>query len=797
MRKPAGIRKPAKRAKLNSFVSAVSDITGIDGEFIKTRSGFAGMLRAPGTDIINYQPGDQETAFQRFGQALQNSTVPVKMVFMDVAPNLEEQKNNIKYRMGRTQHPYRRELLARQMRYMEKLETGQRERMAYLLFFHENQMEIARSMNVYRNAMPDIQPCTAEEITQVTANLLGGPGGVRADESTGESRDTAFLKRVLPAGLQVYPGYLKAGGIYTSCLTAHHYPAYLADLTLPLVCLMPGTVVTIDIKNKARHEAIREIKDSMDELNSRSMMASSQGDALNDAYDMEDLAQLHASLQRANEQMLSMTLRFWVRGNSPEELQIGIETVKKEIAPFGIETYLPLNEMESEFRGLMNPADTVCQPIPIYETMSRQYPFYYQSHTDPHGEYFGATATNGQMILDTFRITPSRKSFDILLTGKKGSGKSAALKAMIQDTVAMGNRVMAMDVEGEMEKFAEKIGGKVIKLSPSARVNPLQLGWAVLEKEEGGISNFAAEISRLETFLYQYVPSLTELEAEEFKSVLALTYQRKGINEHTDISRFRPEQFPVFSDLLSEIRDTLYVSWSPDKQPEFRASLTPRKKEIYESLETYIRTFAEGVYAPMFNGPSTVSVADEDFIVFDVSALSEMSPRLYNAQLFNILSLIWNEICKNRMQNQNLEDERDRRFMAAVIDEAHRFINVNNPQGLDFIEKLARRSRKYDAGLWFANHGVRDMMPDDDSILTDKIKTVFSLIEYKMILQQDPADFPSLQKLFPQFTDSELLAAPSFMAGEMLLSMGGGKEKYHCFRFVKEGDFAYFKGGRE
>ena len=77
------------------------------------------------------------------------------------------------------------------------------------------------------------------------------------------------------------------------------------------------------------------------------------------------------------------------------------------------------------------------------------------------------------------------------------------------------------------------------------------------------------------------------------------------------------------------------------------------------------------------------------------------------------------------------------------------------------------------------------------------MKTIFSLVEYKMVLQQDPADFPSLQKLFPQFTDSEILAVPSFMAGEMLLSMGGGQEKYHCFRFVEEGDFAYFKGGRE
>lgn len=609
--------------------------------------------------------------------------------------------------------------------------------------------------------------------------------------------DTVFLKKVLPHGLQIRPGYLKAGEYYTSCMVVYHYPTYLADLALAVMCAIPGTVVTVDIKNKPRHEAVKEIGDSMNELNSRGVIASSQGDALDDAYDMEDLARLHTAIQRANEQMLSMTLRFWVRASSPEELQDSMAEVKKELAPYGLETYTPLNEMESEFRGLMNPADTVGQPVPIYETMCRQYPFYYQSHTDPHGRYFGPTATGGQMILDTFRITPDRKSFDILLVGKKGSGKTATLKAMIQDAVAMGIRVMLLDVEGESYKFADTIGGRVIKLSPNARSNPLELRQMVVEEEEDGISNFASEISRMETFLYQYVPSLTELEAEEFKSVLALTYQRKGINEHTDISNFKPEQFPIFSDLLSEIRDTLYVSWNPEKQPEFRTSLTPRKKEIYENLETYIRTFAEGVYAPLFNGPSTINVADEDFVVFDVSALSEMSPRVYNAQLFNILSLIWNEICKNRLQNRNLEDERDRHFMAAVIDEAHRFLNVNNPQGLDFIDKLTRRSRKYDSGLWFASHGARDYVPEIESLQTEKIKSIFSLVEYKMIFQQDPADFPSLKKLFPQFTDSELFATPSFMQGELLLSMGGGKEKFHCYRDIEESDFAYFKGGRE
>lgn len=106
--------------------------------------------------------------------------------------------------------------------------------------------------------------------------------------------DIEFLKKILPRGLQERPGYLKLGDIYTSCMIAYHYPAYLDDLTLAVLCAIPDTIVTVDVKNKPRHEAIKEIGDSMNELNSRSMIVSSQGEALDDAYDMEDLSNLHA-----------------------------------------------------------------------------------------------------------------------------------------------------------------------------------------------------------------------------------------------------------------------------------------------------------------------------------------------------------------------------------------------------------------------------------------------------------------------------------------------------------------------
>lgn len=610
--------------------------------------------------------------------------------------------------------------------------------------------------------------------------------------------DLEFLRSCLPLNLDFNQTYYRTDSKYVTFLTAYKFPAYLADLTLAGLFKMDDVVVALDV-TPIRKELVRhDLSSSMDELHSRQVIEKSNAEAMNNVHEFQDLQELYAAVERGNEQVVSTTMRFMITATSHDGLRKKVSMVHDRLNFLGIESMIPQNELHQEYRSLQMPSNPIAQPIPLYSTFARQYMFYFQSHVDPLGIYFGSTVTGGQVIIDTFRETNDRKSFDLLLVGRKGSGKSAALKAMIQDMVALGHKVHVIDIEGEMKRIAEKLGGRVITLGKSGdRINALELKHQSVEGEDDGdITNFAAEISRLETFMYQYNPDLTVLEAEEFKDILTATYTAKGIDENTDITLLRSGDYPIFSDVLDTIRSRLYDSYTDSSNYHFHSHLTERKKQLLENLESYIKIFAEGIYAPLFNGHSTVQLSDEDFVVYDVKNLTQMGDRVCNAQLFNIMTQMWNEVCKNRMRNRCIFSEHDRSYVCCVIDEAHRFINIRNPQGVDFIEKLVRRSRKYDSALWFASQNSSDFMPQNAGVMEEKIRNIFSLVQYKMVLEQPSFELPILKKLFPEFTDGELAATSTFGKGEMLLSLGG-KQKLHCYRYIPQEYFSYFLGGRE
>lgn len=609
--------------------------------------------------------------------------------------------------------------------------------------------------------------------------------------------DIPFLKHVLPVGIRIYPDFLKCGGKFVTSLIAHKFPAYLDDLVFADLFNMPGVLVTFDVQQSDRKGTIKDIKRSVDELTSRNTVERSSAEQVENLEEQQDMINLQADVTRSNEKIFLTTLRFFLTADTLESLETTVRTVRDKVEVYGVEICIPEYELEGEYRTLTTPANTFEQPFPVNQTLSRQYPFYFSNHIDLQGTYFGYTATGGKVILDTFRDTDERKSFDLVLIGKKGSGKSATLKYMIQDKVSLGHKVLAIDIENEMFQLADKLGGKVITAGGEHCINPIQLQRSIVEGIiEGEVSNYASEISRIVTFLYQYAPAMTMLEAEEFKDILMKVYLKFGITDNTSLEALRPEQFPLFSDILAFIRDTLYISFDAENGGEIRPSLNKIKRDCLINLEVYIRQLAEGIYARYFNRHSTINVQNEQFVVFNLSSIADMEPGVYNAYLFSILTLMWQEVCRNRMVNETSQNMDDSKYVICCIDEAHRFLNEKNPHGLHFIENLARRSRKYESGLWFASQSILDFVSDVNSAAMDTIKNIFTLVQYKMILQQDSASVAMLGKVFGQLTASELAAIPSFTVGEMILDMGGNHQKIHCWCDIPQSDFAYFRGGR-
>lgn len=745
---------------------------------------YAMLMRISGIDIFHFTDEDIYSVCHNFAKATNALRVDYKYVFSNVPVNLTTQKDYIQHKIQRTQHPFRRKMLENKLADMELAEQYRTERLSYLILFSEDKDKLHKQSQLYIEAMRDtsVEICEKQEAVRFFASYMQ-----RTDTSS------AKLKDILPHNLEVGANYIKVNDRYATYLEVHDFPAELQDLKLAqLIARLDGVDITIDVKSKQKRETLSELERSMNELNTRYITNTKQGEELDTQTELTKLIHIRQNIANGNEQILYLTIRIIVTENSLEALSDKVQNIALSLNDDGMDCFIPFYLMRDEFINQLRPSNPAETPFPLQETFSMQFPFYFQSHLDSDALIFGESITGGLIALDFFHRDLKRASYDIMLAGAKGSGKSVTLKSLIQEQLLLLNKVLCIDLEGEYDDLARIYDGQIIRLNKNSLINPLQIRTvSSSDDEEASIeTNYAAELSRVITFFYYFIPSLSEYDADILRTLLQMTYERRNIFPQTDISNYSNDDFPTLSELLSVLRQELYS----DGKETINTNLSSRKAQAMESLEISIKSLCEGTYASMFNGSTNVDVYDNDFVVFNVKDLASMEQRIYNAQLFNILSLMWQEVCRNVEHNRNIIATRDRRKVTCVIDEAHRFISVDNPQVTDFIETLTRRSRKYEAALLFASQSITDFNPphsDHESEGAIKVRTIFGLVQYKMILKHSNEKYNALVESFPQFTTSELTGTAEFMSGEMLVSLGTGRAKFHCSRQATQSDLMY------
>lgn len=775
-RKSKSKRKP-RLLKKTDLITSFIDISDIGENYLtfkRKTNKYITILKISGIDIFNYNDDDQGSIFNSFGKATKSLTLPYKYVFTNARPDLSKQKDFINYKLEKVNHSFCKELLERQFNYFDFIENNQRDRLAYLIIFGDDIPQLIQSAERYKAIMVDtaVEIISGKEQISILHNIMQFKDSNYEGETLNE--------QILPERIKIKQQYLEIDNIFVTDIVVYDYPVYLLDLQFAALFSKfdtSNTTITLDCLATKKDDILPSLNSSMQELKARRSLNQTDGEQIESESDLSDLRAIYESVARNNEQMLNTTLRFYITDENATELGKTVSYILEELKSLGISGFVPENLMLNEYMSLTMPSNNIQNAIPVEDTFKFQFPFYYQTHIDPCGTWHGETATKGQVIFNSFRQTQDRISYDILLAGIKGSGKSATLKAMIADQVMLGNKVMTFDLEGEYGNLVRKVGGKIVKLTKSSTINPLQLRQSIVAAQDKDEieSNFVSELSRIETFISQYIPDITDIEMEAFKDILLDTYTSFGIHEQTDISRLQPDKFPIMSDLLYNIRNYM------------KSDISENKFKIYERLEMYIKPIAEGTYSSMFNGYTNINIESDNLIVFDVKALSELEDKIFNAQLSNILAIMWGEICNNVEINKKLKNPYDRHYVVAVIDEAHKYIN--NDVVLKYIIKLLRRSRKYDSALWFASQSISDYNID--------MSILFALVQYKMLLKQTAESVPTLKKLFPQFTDSELMSLENFVPGEMLLSLGGGRQKIHCRRLIPDDDFRWIGNSRD
>ncbi len=792
--------KREKTKRKNKRISAIESLPdlveigeykgeGIFELFCQNKKTFCCLVKISGIDIFHYTDEDKAQAFRNFAAATMSLHIPYKFVFTDAHPQLQSQIDYLSYKERKTTHPLAKKVLQNQIHILKDKEKTQSDKLAFLMLFSDSHQELQQSADSFADNMTDtnVERCEKNQVFDFFCNLMCCTG-------------TADKHTALPDTINFAPSSIHTDNNCQTTLVVYDYPAVLKNLEIAsLISRIEDVVFTLDVETIPKAQVMKELRYSLKELRSRRVLNQEADEESDTALEFEKLMTIRNDIANGSEQMMYTTLRLIISARDNKSLSKRVKEIKQLLEEEGISTFVPINNLQKEYVFRVSPANTVKTPMPLNDTYRMQYPFYYQSHLDPTGMIFGISGTGGLVNFDFFTRTPMRPSYDMLLIGVKGSGKSVALKSLVQDYLVLGNKILVLDIESEYSDLAKIYGGQIIKLNKNSLLNTMQMNKVIdssredddFDEESENAINFASEISRIITFFYQYIPELSDIEAEELKDIIVQTYAEKNITDTTDVTKLKATDFPIFSDVLDVIRKRLY---RPDGSFN---ELTERKIDILEKLEIYLKSLAEGMYKSMFNGYSNVEIADNNLIIFDVKALSQLDERIYEAQLFNIISLMWAETCKNVDYNNRINHPYDRRYVISVIDEAHRFINANNSHVTSFIEQECRRTRKYDAALWLASQAMSDFNPSGSSAGAEKVRTIFSLIQYKIILKQSSDSLTDLEMSLRSFPRSELISTKDFIPGEMLIGFGSDKNRIHCLRTINEIALFYIGNSRD
>ncbi|MEH6854878.1 type IV secretion system protein VirB4, partial [Priestia megaterium] len=525
------------------------------------------------------------------------------------------------------------------------------------------------------------------------------------------------------------------------------------------------------------------INKNMSEQNARHVNAKENIDRMDAQEQYLDMKELYRQVTNG-EVIKRIHLRIYIAEKTIPDLEKRLKEVIHHLETHNFRGSIFLNEQEYEWESLVThfdiqkkyPNKRKGKEIPAL-ALAGGFPFHFTHLDDPYGTYQGTTRTGGSVIFDLFHKDQQRKSYNAVLMGLMGAGKSTFLKKVTTDNAIKGYKIRGFDIVGEFESLVRELGGKQIALDGSeGQINPLQ----VFKTHEHELNSFTQHLSKLTVFYRFIAPEAKDDELKEYEKLLRKLYIQKQLwNDEKGAINYitgrSPEAYPTFSEFLQLIRQELYAD---EKTREHHPNLGEYRKRRLELIELNIENLVE-TYAHLFDGISTIEdFNDEQVVFFSIRHLSKLKDEIAQAQLFNVMSLLWDGMLQNGEPQLDAYTKGTLAFEDAiryliVIDEAHHIVNTKkgNEHALDFLTEFSREARKYFAGLIYASHLISDFVPDgSEQTAIEKIKKLFDLTQYKFIMQQDDNNLDTIQRVFKTgITDSELAEIPKLPIGDVLL----------------------------
>lgn len=603
--------------------------------------------------------------------------------------------------------------------------------------------------------------------------------------------------------------YIKTGNGYVQCIHVYKLPrAGVDDHWLTKVCNIDNVITTVDIHTEDLFVTKQNINRSLQEQEMRYQSASSFSERHDAEHQYRRMKNLYDELETMDEVMKSIHIRIYISAKTFFDLENRTKHIMTYLETSGYRNSVFLNEGKSEWDSrllsMSEQSDHFQIPgIPITtETLSAGNPFHFSALEDPYGDYLGETPTMGNVIFDEFHKTDKRLYYNGVIFGLMGSGKSTLLKKRLKSRAIRSDFIRTFDISGEFTLLTKTLGGKVID-SLNTKINSLEI---LRSTDESEGKNFQNHISKLTTF-YQLVSESNDTEeVNYFIRAVHELYEEWGLSvkitngKENPVTGLPAVSYPTLQDLWNLI-DRKMQSYIAKTGNENEMYLIQHALIQYNKVKNTLDVLIN-IYGSLFNGHTTMdNITDEQLVTFNLSQLKSLPASIFDAYLYIILTLCWDNCVTNGKTMLDLYDAKKINFSDIVhtmilIDEAHRWINTKKPLILDQITIYEREARKYFGGILLATQSIRDLIPEGSTDANiDKLKNIFEFSQYKFLFRQNSNVIPLIDRVFQSsLTPSLKGRIPKLEMGQCILMIDSDQNlelKIHLTEEEKQ----LFKGG--
>lgn len=437
------------------------------------------------------------------------------------------------------------------------------------------------------------------------------------------------------------------------------------------------------------------------------------------------------------------------------------------------------------------------------------WPFESENHNDNNNLLLGFTDNTRMPIsFKLFDMSHSnRTNFNMFVNGTSGMGKTTFTKKLLTSILATNNKVVIIDPQGEYTELATKLNGQIIDLGigKNTIINPLQVRNTLKDSSKNDvISLINNHLSWLESFF----KTLLNIEPHKWillQNVIKDFYKDNKIYKLNDIDRLEASKWPTMSDLINYM--------SKYKTDHLKNSIA--KKAILDDLGESLTFLFEnnGRYQELFNGYTNISL-DNDFVVFNtqnlINGADNIGAKLGTMCLLNFVSEIvfnnWtnNEILKrkylikNNIRLMNAKQiEETIKFCAVIVDEAHLYVDPDNPSILKYMVQMTKTVRKFNAGMIFTTQNPGDFTVTSST--TEDASRIIQNSQYSVFFGLKDTDIEKVQTLFKnsnQLLNSEIRYLTNHKKGKCLFSISSNKRmrlNIYYNQLEKEMFFSYIE----